>query len=110
MDRASLARAIAAGAGREPADLVVGDVDMLDVITGAVVRTDIAVVGDRIVGTHERYEGKRRIDGRGLYCVPGFIDTHVHVESSLVTPLAFDRRWRGWTAVALVRYFARDQK
>ncbi|MGH6923937.1 MAG: adenine deaminase [Propylenella sp.] len=91
MDRASLARAIAAGAGREPAELVIGDVDLLDVITGAVTRTDIAIVGDRIVGTHARYEGRRRIDAHGLFCVPGFIDTHLHVESSLVTPLEFDR-------------------
>jgi adenine deaminase len=91
MDQAFLARAIAAGAGREPADLVIGDVEVLDVISGGRARTDVAIVGDRIVGTHARYEGRRRIDGRGLFCVPGFIDTHLHVESSLVTPLEFDR-------------------
>jgi adenine deaminase len=90
-DQAFLARAIAAGAGREPADLVIADVDLLDVITGVVTRTDIAIVGDRIVGTHASYEGRRRIDGRGLFCVPGFVDTHLHIESSLVTPLEFDR-------------------
>ena len=91
MDQAFLARAIAAGAGREPADLVIAGVDLLDVITGAVTRTDIAIVGDRIVGTHASYEGRRRIDGAGLFCVPGFVDTHLHIESSLVTPLEFDR-------------------
>jgi adenine deaminase len=91
MDQADLSRAIAAGAGIEPADLVVGDAGMLDVITGQVTRTDIAIVGDRIVGTHARYEGRERIDARGLFCVPGFIDTHLHIESSLVTPLEFDR-------------------
>jgi adenine deaminase len=90
-DRAFLARAIAAGAGREPADLVIRNVDLLDVITGEVTRTDVAIVGDRIVGTYARYEGEREIDGSGLSCVPGFIDTHLHVESSLVTPLEFDR-------------------
>jgi adenine deaminase len=90
-DAAFLARCIAAGAGREPADLVIADVDILDVVGGAVTRTDVAIVGDRIVGTHARYEGHRRIDGRGLSCVPGFVDTHLHVESSLVTPLEFDR-------------------
>ena len=47
-----LARCIAAGAGREPADLVIKDVAILDVITGRVERTDIAIFGDRIVGTH----------------------------------------------------------
>ena len=86
-----LRRCIAAGAGREPADLVIKDVDVLDVITGALVRGDVAIVGDRIVGTHATYSGKREIDGSGLACVPGFIDTHLHVESSLVTPFEFDR-------------------
>ncbi|HVZ13319.1 MAG TPA: adenine deaminase, partial [Bauldia sp.] len=51
----------------------------------------IAVAGDRVVGTYEKYEGTREIDGRGLFAVPGFIDTHLHVESSLLTPLEFDR-------------------
>jgi adenine deaminase len=91
VDQAFLARCIAAGAGREPADLVVGDVEMLDVITGSLIRTDIAIVGERIVGTHGRYEGEERIDARGLACAPGFIDTHTHVESSLLTPFEYDR-------------------
>ena len=86
-----LSRCIAAGAGKTPADLVVKDVQLLDVISGGLARTDIAIVGDRIVGTHEAYDGERVIDGAGLVAVPGFIDTHLHVESSLVTPLEFDR-------------------
>jgi adenine deaminase len=90
-DHSFLARAIAAGVGDEPADLVVKNTQLLDVITGAVVETDIAIVGERIVGTHASYEGRRAIDGRGLVAVPGFIDAHLHVESSLVTPLEFDR-------------------
>jgi adenine deaminase len=90
-DQSFLARAIAAGAGDEPADLVVKNTQLLDVITGAVVETDIAIVGERIVGTHASYEGRGTIDGRGLVAVPGFIDAHLHVESSLVTPLEFDR-------------------
>jgi adenine deaminase len=90
-DQAFLARCIAAGAGLEPADLVIGNIDMLDVITGAISRSDIAIVGDRIVGTHASYEGHDHVDGTGLFCVPGFIDTHLHVESSLVTPFEFDR-------------------
>ena len=54
-------------------------------------RADIAVCGDRIVGTYETYSGATEIDGRGLFAVPGFIDSHVHFESSLVPPLEFDR-------------------
>jgi adenine deaminase len=86
-----LARCIAAGAGRAKADLVISGVGILDVITGRVERSDIAIVGDRIVGTYAAYEGRETIDGTGLVCVPGFIDTHVHVESSLVTPFEFER-------------------
>ncbi len=82
---------IRAGQGLEPADLVLRDIGLLDVITGAVTRTDIAIVADRIVGTHHRYEGRTVIDCTGRFAVPGFIDTHLHIESSLVTPLEFDR-------------------
>jgi adenine deaminase len=86
-----LARAIRQGKGGEPADLVIRNVGLLDILSGAVTETDIAICGDRIVGTYERYGGTREIDGRGLFAVPGFIDTHLHVESSLVTPAEFDR-------------------
>ncbi len=88
---AELARRIAQGRGIEAADLVIRDVQLLDLVTGALVATDIAVTGDTIVGTYGRYEGRRVLDGGGRIAVPGFIDTHLHVESSLVTPLEFDR-------------------
>ncbi|AKR56615.1 Adenine deaminase [Devosia sp. H5989] len=87
----TLTRMIRAGAGKEPADLVIKDVRVLDVITGAITETDIAIVADRIVGTHAAYQGKVEIDGRRRFAVPGFIDTHLHIESSLVTPFEFDR-------------------
>ena len=90
-ERAFLARAIAQGRGTAPADLVIKDVGLLDLISGGVTVTDIAICGDRIVGTYETYSGTREIDGRGLFAVPGFIDTHLHIESSLVTPAEFDR-------------------
>jgi adenine deaminase len=82
---------IKAGRGLVPADLVISNVRRLDVISGEITETDIAIVADRIVGTHGRYDGEKSIDGRGRFAVPGFIDTHLHIESSLVTPLEFDR-------------------
>lgn len=88
---AELARYIDAGRGVAPADLVIKNVTLLDVITGEQTVTDIAIVGDRIVGAYDSYNGTAEIDGTGLFAVPGFIDTHLHVESSLVTPLEFDR-------------------
>ncbi len=86
-----LTQMIQAGQGRIAADLVITNVSVLDVITGAVSVTNIAIVGDRIVGTHAHYQGDRVIDGTGRFAVPGFIDTHLHIESSLVTPFEFDR-------------------
>ena len=77
--------------GTAPADLVVKSVGILDLTSGEIATGDIAIAGDRIVGTHESYRGATEIDGRGLVAVPGFIDSHVHCESTLVPPLEFDR-------------------
>lgn len=90
-DAATLARRIAQGRGDEPADLVIRGARLFDLVSGELVETDIALCGDTIVGTHGRYDGKARFDAAGLIAVPGFIDTHLHVESSLVTPLEFER-------------------
>ncbi|MCW2264723.1 adenine deaminase [Gluconobacter cerinus] len=87
----AIQRRVAQGQGREPVDLVIRNVRLLDLVTGELVPTDIAICGDRIVGTYGTYEGRQEIDGRGRVAVPGFIDTHLHVESSLVTPFEFDR-------------------
>ncbi|MGL4290998.1 MAG: adenine deaminase [Phreatobacter sp.] len=91
IDATTLARRIAQGRGTTPADLVIRDVRLLDLVTGDLVATDIAIAGDTIVGTYGTYQGARIVEGRGRIAVPGFIDTHLHVESSLVTPMEFDR-------------------
>ena len=77
--------------GTVPADLVIKSVGLYDLTSGEVTVGDIAIAGDRIVGTHETYRGAVEISGRGLIAVPGFIDSHVHCESTLVPPLEFDR-------------------
>lgn len=79
------------GVGREPADIVLKGGSFFDLVTGDVIASDIAIAGDRIVGTCGSYEGKTEIDISGRNVVPGFIDTHLHIESSLVTPHEFDR-------------------
>lgn len=87
----TLARRIAQGRGDEPADLVIRGARLFDLVTGELAETDIAVCGDTIIGTNSRYESETGFDASGLIAVPGFIDTHLHVESSLVTPLEFER-------------------
>lgn len=74
-----------------PADLVLKGGWVFDLVTGELTPTDVAIQGDRIVGTHGTYHGTREIDVTGRVLVPGFIDTHLHIESSLVTPFEFDR-------------------
>ena len=86
-----LARRIDQALGRDKADLVIKGGRLLNVITGEIEKSDIAICDDRIVGVHEDYAGVTEIDGRDLIAVPGFIDTHVHVESTCVTPWEFDR-------------------
>ena len=88
---AILARRIDQAMGREPADLVIKGARYLNVIDGAMVAGDIAVTGDTIVGAQADYHGVREMDGRGKVVVPGFIDTHVHVESTCISPWEFDR-------------------
>jgi adenine deaminase len=86
-----IAAAIGQGRGDAPADLVLKGGRLFDLVTGTITESDIAIHADRIVGTGAAYRGVREIDVGGLILVPGFIDTHLHVESSLVTPFEFDR-------------------
>ena len=91
MDSAGLKNAIMQGRGIEPADIVLKGGRFLDLVTGELRDGDIAICGDRIVGTCQTYAGTTEIDVSGRIVVPGFIDTHLHIESSLVTPFEFDR-------------------
>ncbi len=91
MPKAPLADRIDQGRGSVPADLVLKGGRVFDLITGDLVETDVAICGDTIVGVFGIYSGKREIDVAGKILVPGFIDTHLHVESSLITPHEFDR-------------------
>ncbi len=91
MTKARLSDRIDQGRGVVPADLVLKGARVFDLITGDLVPTDVAICGDTIVGVFGSYQGLREIDLAGKILVPGFIDTHLHIESSLVTPFEFDR-------------------
>lgn len=86
-----LERKIDQGTRRQKADIVLKGGQFFDLVTGELVASDIAICGDTVVGTCGEYEGEREIDVSGRIVVPGFIDTHLHIESSLVTPHEFDR-------------------
>ena len=88
---AYLSRAIEQGRGLAEADIVLKGGRIFDLVAGALIKSDVAICNDRIVGTQGDYRGAIEIDVAGKVIVPGFIDTHLHVESSLITPLEFDR-------------------
>ena len=88
---AFLSRAIEQGRGLAKADIVLKGGRIFDLVSGELDKSDVAICADRIVGTLGDYRGVREIDVRGKVIVPGFIDTHCTVESSLITPLEFDR-------------------
>lgn len=87
----TIARRIAAGRGDAAPDLVIRNGRFLDLVTGDLIASDVAITDGVIVGTMADYTGGNTLDARGKIIVPGFIDTHLHVESSLVTPHEFDR-------------------
>ena len=91
MPKAPIGDRIDQGRGLVPADIVLKGGRVFDLITGELVPSDVAICGDCIVGVFGTYTGVREIDVRGKILVPGFIDTHLHIESSLVTPFEFDR-------------------
>lgn len=90
-DSAQLKQAIHAARGIEKADIVVKHAHFLDVFAGRFIAGDVAVKDGRIIGIIEEYEAAQTIDGSGMFLVPGFIDSHVHVESSLMTPARFQQ-------------------
>jgi adenine deaminase len=76
-----LARRLAVARGDEPADLVVRGGRVLSVFTREWLETDVAVVDGTFAGLGE-YEGKQTLDASGRYVVPGFVDAHMHLETS----------------------------
>ncbi len=89
--REVLRRRLAAAQGREPCDLVIEGVRYLDVFRCELVDGDVGIKDGVIVGLEPGLRGKRTLDGRDKWLVPGFIDAHVHLESSLLVPETFQR-------------------
>ena len=85
MNKEMLKKLIDVAAGRIPADLVIKNCQVVDVYNASVIKGDIALCEGLIAGVGE-YEGKREIDAGGRYAAPGFIDSHIHIESSYVSP------------------------
>ena len=90
MDKAGLKRLIDVAAGREKADVVIKNAKVVNVFSGEIVESSIALVGEEIAGVGD-YEGIEEIDAQGQYAIPGLIDSHIHIESSHLSPEEFGR-------------------
>jgi adenine deaminase len=95
-----LANLIKVARGDEPADMLLKNARVVNVFTGDIEETHIAIVYSRIVGLGD-YQAREVVDLGGRYVCPGFIDAHVHIESAMVPPNEFARAVvpRGTTTV-----------
>ncbi len=96
-----LQRRITVARGAEPADLLLTNLQLVNVHTGEIYPTEIAIADEWIVGVGKGYDAKEVLDMGGRYVAPGLIDAHVHIESSLCTPPEFAKAVlvRGVTSV-----------
>jgi len=81
---AKLARLISVAKGEFPADLILANSRVVNVFTGEVEPGNVAICGDSIAGVGDYQDARKVIDLDGKYVAPGFIDGHVHLESSLL--------------------------
>lgn len=85
MNKKELKRLIDVAAGRENADFVIKNAKVVDVFNGRIIEGDIALVDGLIAGVGE-YSCANELDAKGQFAAPGFIDGHIHIESSYVSP------------------------
>lgn len=88
MDVAARQRLVRVASGREEADLVVRGARVVLVQTGEVVEGDVAVAEGRFAGIGH-FRGRETLHADGRFLVPGFVDAHIHIESSMLTPRRF---------------------
>ena len=84
-----LEKLIEVARGKQKADLVIKNANIINVLSEEIHKGDIAICDGIIAGVGENYEGEKEIDAEGSYVCPAFIDGHVHLESSMVLPCEF---------------------
>ncbi|RFU65020.1 adenine deaminase [Peribacillus glennii] len=90
MSNTEISKQIAAAGKKIPADIVIINGKIIDIFNLDIIEADVAITEGMIVGIGD-YKGKKTIDAMGRYISPSFIDSHVHIESSMVTPREFSK-------------------
>lgn len=101
MEKQKLIKLIDVAAGRKKADLVLKNAKIVDVFQAKILTGDIAISDGYIAGIGESYQGVEERNYTGKYVAPGFIEAHIHIESSYVSPEEFSRVFisRGMTTI-----------
>ncbi len=86
MKKEELRKLIITAHGDIKADLVIKHVNMVNVFTGEIQKDVDIAISDKWIAGVGSYEGEKEIDGKGMYAAPGFIDCHIHIESSYLSP------------------------
>lgn len=97
-----LARRLAVARGDEPADLVIRGGRVFSVFTGELLEVDVAVAGEHVAGLGLGYEGREVVEAGGLILLPGFIDGHMHIESTKLKVDEFARTVLPWGTTTVV--------
>lgn len=85
MQKDSLKKLLDVASGRIPADILIKNCKIVNVFSGTIIEGNIAICDDQIAGIGD-YEAKEIVDANGRYATPGFIDSHIHIESSYLSP------------------------
>ena len=88
--------------GQEPADILIKNGQLVNVLAQEIYPADIVIAGEQIAGIGHYTEGIRVIDAQGKYILPGFINTHCHVESSMAAPAYYCAEELRWGVTTLV--------
>ena len=100
-DSERLTRLIEAAQGKRPADLCLRQCRLVNVLSGTIETVDLAVYDGHIAGWGS-YEAVQTIDAGGMYLCPGFIDGHIHIESTLLSPHQFCAAVLPWGTTSVV--------
>jgi adenine deaminase len=99
---AGLAHRLAVARGDRPADLVIKGGRVLSVFTGELLEADVAIAGEHVAAVGPGYEGLATFDATGLVLLPGFIDGHMHIESTKLMVDEFARAALPWGTTTVV--------